>query len=137
MPWKSWARSVSELDDLLQDARLEAWKLWNGRRPTNDPVAYLVAATRNAVSESANKLKKYHGNRFDIDDMPEDTHEPPEPLGRWWDRLPPHDRLLASLHADGSSWQECGQILGISKQAAQQRIARIGRKLEGEGTCIL
>ena len=128
-PYRTWLQTYDGYEDALQEARLLAWQLWKTRPNANDPVAYLVTATRHRLARGAASLQRYWSNRLALDAVSDDPALLVGSLDQPWAQLVPEERALLEYRADGATWKECGYCLGISRQAARQRFERIRKRV--------
>ena len=132
----SLTRNVSEADDLVQETILKAWSKFDKFTPGTDLRAWLFTILRNTFFSSKRKTKR------EVAD-PEGIHaghlfEKPHHDGRLafrdfqtgFDQLSPeHREVLILVGANGYSYEEAAEMMGVAVGTAKSRANRARARL--------
>ncbi len=148
--------SETDVDDIVQDAFVKAWKNLKKFNPELSFKTWLFTIAKNVLLD---KLKKNRTIIFSLSD-PEDEHEPialedPRPLAdavlnekdsdarvdELLDKLSAAERATVVMHVmEGLTFREIGEILGQPMETVKTRyrraISRLAKRLSEEKTIV-
>ena len=128
---------ASEVDDLLQEVFLKAWRHADGFERIAQPRAWFYEVARNTLTDRLRTLRTHEPLPVDVDAVPEpDAAVDPVDLlaqtclPRVLAELDPQDRQAIELcDLQGISQRELAERLGLSLPAAKSRVQRARQRL--------
>lgn len=132
------SRRADEVDDLVQDALLEALRV--GRADLDDPrtLRWLGGVIRNRarlLARTGARRQRREGQWVETRSAPDD-HVEPAHLADIVAALPPSLRIVAMLLLTGHSRSEIAYLLALSGTALRQRLTGLRRALGARGIVL-
>lgn len=132
----SLTRNMPDADDLVQETILKAWSKFDHFQQGTDLRAWLFTILRNTFFSSRRKVRR------EVSD-PDGIHagslfEKPEHDGRlamsdflraFWKLSDEHREVLILVGANGYSYEEAGQMMGVATGTAKSRANRARARL--------
>ena len=132
----SLTRKGNEADDLVQETILRAWSNFDKFRPGTDLRAWLFTILRNAFFSSKRKSRREVGDPDGIhaaglfEKPHHDGRLAMDEFSRAFDQLTAeHREVLVLVGANGYSYQEAAQMMGVAPGTAKSRASRARARL--------
>lgn len=122
-----------EAQDLMQEALIQLWRSFETFRGESDIRTWIWRVTSNACISFCRKEEKHRGTlQLEVADLLTIDDEDNRQIRMLHDRiyrLRPFDRTVVLLWMEDMSYEEIGQILGISAKNVSVRLFRIKEQL--------
>lgn len=130
-----FSRDEDEVGDLFQETLINLWKGFGGFEGRSDARTWVYRVALNTCISAARK-KKRRGKTVPLtmdadlfDDGDPDTRQV-RMLRQRISRLQPFDRAIVLLWLENLSYEEIGQVVGISTKNVSVRLYRIKEQLK-------
>ncbi len=130
-------RSPDEVDDVVQEAMIRAWKGRLSCKSPHGPIPWCLQITRNEAFRRMTRVKPSVGLDATDDLTDSHAHHAIEriatqiDIGRALDKLSPDERKLIALrYSDDYSQPEVARRLEIPEGTAKVRLHRVRKRLE-------
>ena len=128
-----FSKDVDEVNDLFQEVLVNIWKGFDGFEHRSDIKTWIYRIALNTcISIDRKKRRSYARLTMDInlfEDHDEDTRQV-DMLHKRISKLQPFDRAIVLLWLENLSYEEIGQIIGISTKNVSVRLFRIREQLK-------
>mgnify|MGYP002623709308 FL=1 len=130
-----FAKDADEADDLFQEVLVNLWKGFDGFEHRSEMRTWIYRVALNTcISLDRKKRRTPSGVRLTMDinlfeDRDEDTRQV-DMLHKRISRLQPFDRAIVLLWLEELSYEEIGQIVGITAKNVSVRLYRIKEQLK-------
>ena len=130
-----FSKDADEVNDLFQEVLVNLWKGFEGFEHRSDPKTWIYRVALNTCISMDRKEKRRSSTvRLTMDinlfeDHDEDTRQV-DMLHRRISRLQPFDRAIVLLWLENLSYEEIGQIVGITTKNVSVRLFRIREQLK-------
>lgn len=122
-----------EANDLMQEALINLWKGYQGFRGESDIRTWIWRVTMNTCITQDRKKKRSQEVHAQVGDLLTPSTEDNKQIAQLHariHRLQPFDRAIVMLWLEDISYEEIGQILGISTKNVSVRLVRIKEELK-------
>ena len=128
-----FSKDQDEVADLFQECLINLWKSWPGYEGRSDVKTWVYRVSLN-VCVSLDRKRKRHSTiplTMDINPYEEDNQNSRqmELLRQRINQLPPIDRAIVLLWLENMSYEEIGDIVGITAKNVSVRLVRIKEQL--------
>ncbi len=129
-----FSKDGGEVEDLFQDILINLWKGWAGFRGESGISTWVWRVSLNTCISAQRKRRKMNFVPLDMDinlfsDDDEDTRQI-RMLKKRISALGPFDRAIVLLWLENLSYDEIGQIVGITAKNVSVRLFRIKEQLK-------
>ncbi len=129
-----FSQDADEVNDLFQEVLVHLWKGFEGFGHRSDIKTWIYRIALNTCISLDRKKRRSASVRLTMDinlfeDRDEDTRQV-EILHRRISRLQPFDRAIVLLWLENLSYDEIGQIVGITAKNVSVRLFRIREQLK-------
>ena len=129
-----FSKDQDEVADLFQECLINLWKSWLGYEGRSDVKTWVYRVSLN-VCVSLDRKRKRHSTiplTMDINPYEEDNQNSRqmELLRQRINQLPPIDRAIVLLWLENMSYEEIGDIVGITAKNVSVRLVRIKEQLK-------
>ena len=129
-----FSKDQDEVADLFQECLMNLWKSWPGYEGRSDVKTWVYRVSLN-VCVSLDRKRKRHSTiplTMDINPYEEDNQNSRqmELLRQRINLLPPIDRAIVLLWLENMSYEEIGDIVGITAKNVSVRLVRIKEQLK-------
>ena len=129
-----FSKDQDEVADLFQGCLINLWKSWPGYEGRSDVKTWVYRVSLN-VCVSLDRKRKRHSTiplTMDINPYEEDNQNSRqmELLRQRINQLPPIDRAIVLLWLENMSYEEIGDIVGITAKNVSVRLVRIKEQLK-------
>ena len=129
-----FSKDQDEVADLFQECLINLWKSWAGYEGRSDVKTWIYRVSLN-VCVSLDRKRKRHSTvplTMDINPYEEDNQnsQQMERLRQRINQLPPYDRAIVLLWLENISYEEIGDIVGITAKNVSVRLVRIKEQLK-------
>lgn len=129
-----FSKNADEVDDLFQEVLVNLWKGFRGFGHRSDVRTWIYRVALNTCISLDRKKKRAAEVRLTMDinlfeDRDEDTRQV-DMLHRRISKLQPFDRAIVLLWLENISYDEIGQIVGITAKNVSVRLFRIKEQLK-------
>lgn len=129
-----FSKDQDEVADLFQECLINLWKSWAGYEGRSDVKTWIYRVSLN-VCVSLDRKRKRHSTiplTMDINPYEEDNQNSRqmELLRQRINQLPPIDRAIVLLWLENMSYEEIGDIVGITAKNVSVRLVRIKEQLK-------
>ena len=130
---RRYSRRGTTVEDLLQEASVALWRAREGVLSlTGMPQAALIwKIARNAMIDSLRRTPETCSLPEGLEPEPDDRHMIQE-LHERIALLPEPDRSIVGMQLAGYSYEEIGEVLGMTEKNVSVRLVRIKDKLRKE-----
>ncbi|HIT46684.1 MAG TPA: RNA polymerase sigma factor [Candidatus Cryptobacteroides merdipullorum] len=129
-----FSKDKSEVDDLVQEVLLNLWRGFGSFEGRSDIRTWVYRVSLNTCISSARKKKRFGTLPLNMDidlfDESDADNRQTGLLHRRISRLQPFDRAIVLLWLENLSYEEIGQIVGISTKNVSVRLVRIKEQLK-------
>ena len=129
-----FSKDKSEVDDLVQEVLLNLWRGFGSFEGRSDIRTWVYRVSLNTCISSARKKKRFGTLPLNMDidlfDESDADNRQSGLLHRRISRLQPFDRAIVLLWLENLSYEEIGQIVGISTKNVSVRLVRIKEQLK-------
>lgn len=128
-----YAADQDEANDLMQEALINLWKGYQGFRGESDVKTWIWRVTMNTCISQDRKKTRSQEIRAQVGDLLTPISEDNKQIARLHARirrLQPFDRAIVMLWLEDMSYEEIGQVLGISTKNVSVRLVRIKEELK-------
>lgn len=129
-----FSQDADEVNDLFQEVLVNLWKGFKGFEHRSDIKTWLYRVALNTCISLDRKKRRSATVRLTMDinlfeDRDEDTRQV-DMLHRRISKLQPFDRAIVLLWLENLSYEEIGQIVGITAKNVSVRLFRIREQLK-------
>ena len=129
-----FSKDADEVNDLFQEVLVNIWKGFDGFEHRSDIKTWIYRVALNTCISIDRKKKRAATARVSMDinlfeDRDEDTKQV-DMLHKRISKLQPFDRAIVLLWLENLSYEEIGQIVGISTKNVSVRLFRIREQLK-------
>ncbi|WP_025001807.1 RNA polymerase sigma factor [Prevotella dentasini] len=129
-----FSKNEDEVNDLFQEVLVNLWKGLPGFKGDSDVRTWIYRVSLNTCISCDRKKRKRKSVPLSIDinpftDSDEDSRQVQQ-LNRRISQLGPFDRAIILLWLENMSYEEIGQVVGISTKNVSVRLYRIKEKLK-------
>ncbi|MCR5131823.1 MAG: sigma-70 family RNA polymerase sigma factor [Prevotella sp.] len=129
-----FSKDADEVNDLFQEVLVNLWKGFEGFEHRSDIRTWIYRVSLNTCISLDRKKRKQATSRLTMDinlfeDRDEDTRQV-DMLHKRISRLQPFDRAIVLLWLENLSYEEIGQVVGISPKNVSVRLYRIKEQLK-------
>ncbi len=129
-----FSQDADEVNDLFQEVLVNLWKGFEGFEHRSDVKTWIYRVALNTCISLDRKKRRKAEDRLVMDinlfeDRDEDTRQV-DLLHKRISRLQPFDRAIVLLWLEDLSYEEIGQIVGISTKNVSVRLFRIREQLK-------
>ena len=129
-----FSKDADEVNDLFQEVLVNIWKGFDGFEHRSDIKTWIYRIALNTCISIDRKKRRHATSRLSMDinlfeDRDEDTRQV-DMLHKRISRLQPFDRAIVLLWLKDLSYEEIGQIVGISAKNVSVRLFRIREQLK-------
>ena len=129
-----FSQDADEVNDLFQEVLVNLWKGFESFEHRSDVRTWIYRVALNTCISIDRKKRRTATERLTIDinlfeDRDEDTKQV-DMLHKRISRLQPFDRAILLLWLENLSYEEIGQIVGISTKNVSVRLFRIREQLK-------
>ena len=129
-----FSKDKSEVDDLVQEVLLNLWRGFGSFEGRSDIRTWVYRVSLNTCISSARKKKRFGTLPLNMDidlfDESDADNRQTGLLHRRISLLQPFDRAIVLLWLENLSYEEIGQIVGISTKNVSVRLVRIKEQLK-------
>lgn len=129
-----FSKDKSEVDDLVQEVLLNLWRGFGSFEGRSGIRTWVYRVSLNTCISSARKKKRFGTLPLNMDidlfDESDADNRQTGLLHRRISRLQPFDRAIVLLWLENLSYEEIGQIVGISTKNVSVRLVRIKEQLK-------
>ena len=129
-----FSKDKSEVDDLVQEVLLNLWRGFGSFEGRSDIRTWVYRVSLNTCISSARNKKRFGTLPLNMDidlfDESDADNRQTGLLHRRISRLQPFDRAIVLLWLENLSYEEIGQIVGISTKNVSVRLVRIKEQLK-------
>ena len=129
-----FSKDVDEVNDLFQEVLVNLWKGFEGFQHRSDIKSWIYRVSLNTCISLERKKRRSPVERLNMDinlfeDKDEDTRQV-DRLHQRISKLQPFDRAIVLLWLENLSYEEIGQIVGITTKNVSVRLFRIREQLK-------
>ena len=129
-----FSKDVDEVNDLFQEVLVNLWKGFESFEHRSDIKTWIYRVALNTCISIDRKKKRAASAKVSMDinlfeDCDEDTRQV-DMLHKRISKLQPFDRAIVLLWLENLSYEEIGQIVGISTKNVSVRLYRIREQLK-------
>ena len=129
-----FSKDADEVNDLFQEVLVNIWKGYDDFEHRSDIKTWIYRIALNTCISIDRKKRRHATTRLSMDinlfeDRDEDTRQV-DMLHKRISRLQPFDRAIVLLWLENLSYDEFGQIVGISTKNVSVRMFRIREQLK-------
>lgn len=129
-----FATDAEEADDLFQEVLVNLWKGFEGFEHRSDTRTWVYRVALNTCISQDRKARRSSTVRLSMDinlfeDNDEDTRQV-DMLHKRISKLQPFDRAIVLLWLENLSYEEIGQVVGITAKNVSVRLFRIKEQLK-------
>ena len=129
-----FSQDADEVNDLFQEVLVNLWKGFDGFEHRSDVRTWIYRVALNTCISQDRKKRRKAEVRLTMDinlfeDLDEDTRQV-DMLHKRISRLQPFDRAIVLLWLENLSYEEIGQIVGITTKNVSVRLYRIREQLK-------
>ena len=129
-----FSQDADEVNDLFQEVLVNLWKGFEGFEHRSDVRTWVYRVALNTCISLDRKRRRSKSVKLTMDinlfeDRDEDTRQV-DMLHRRISRLQPFDRAIVLLWLENLSYEEIGQIVGITAKNVSVRLFRIKEQLK-------
>ena len=129
-----FSQDADEVNDLFQEVLVNLWKGFDGFEHRSDVRTWIYRVALNTCISQDRKKRRKAEVRLTMDinlfeDRDEDTRQV-DMLHKRISRLQPFDRAIVLLWLENLSYEEIGQIVGITTKNVSVRLIRIREQLK-------
>ncbi|MBP3519428.1 MAG: sigma-70 family RNA polymerase sigma factor [Parabacteroides sp.] len=128
-----FSKDSDEVNDLFQEVLINLWKGFGSYQGRSSLSTWIWKVSFNTCISLERKRRKFDTVPLTMDiDLFEDKDEDSKQIRRLYDRihrLPPFDRAIVMLWLENLSYEEIGEIVGISAKNVSVRLFRIKEEL--------
>lgn len=128
-----FSKDSDEVNDLFQEVLINLWKGFGSYQGRSSLATWIWKVSFNTCISVERKRKKTDTVPLTMGiDLFEDNDEDSRQIRRLYDRihrLPPFDRAIVLLWLESLSYEEIGEIVGISAKNVSVRLYRIKEEL--------
>lgn len=128
-----FADDQDEANDLMQEALINLWKGLSSFRGESDIKSWIWRITMNTCITQEGKKKRHNEIKAQVADLLTPHNEDNKQIKMLHDRihrLQPFDRAIVMLWLEDLSYEEIGQIIGITAKNVSVRLVRIKEELK-------
>lgn len=128
-----FADNQDDADDLVQEVLIRLWNGFDTYQGTGDVKGWIWRVTMNTCITQNEKRRKANERKPLFEDLPHAQAEDSRQIRMLHDRihrLQPFDRAIVMLWLEDLSYEEIGQIVGISTKNVSVRLVRIKEQLK-------
>ena len=129
-----FSKDEDEVADLFQETLINMWKGMAGTDLTGNQKGWIYRVAFNTCISNDRKRRRHPTARLTMDvnlfDAEEERSRHADALHKRISRLQPFDRAIVLLWLEDISYEEIGQILGISTKNVSVRLVRIREQLK-------
>ena len=131
---RSFCSVTEDREDLRQEILLNLWRGWKTYRPDHKAITWVYRVALNTCISLDRKRRRSKSVKLTMDinlfeDRDEDTRQV-DILHKRISRLQPFDRAIVLLWLENLSYEEIGQIVGITAKNVSVRLFRIKEQLK-------
>ncbi|MCR5077616.1 MAG: RNA polymerase sigma factor [Prevotella sp.] len=131
-----FSKDEDEVNDLFQEVLVNLWKGMPAFRGDSDVRTWIYRISLNTCISCDRKKRKHKTVPLSIDINPftdsDDDSRQVQLLNRRISQLGPFDRAIVLLWLENMSYEEIGEVVGISTKNVSVRLYRIKEKLKGK-----
>ena len=129
-----FSKDADEVNDLFQEAIINLWRGFEGFKGKSDVKTWIYRVTLNTCISLDRKKRRAATEPLNVninlfEDRDEDTRQI-DRLHKRIGRLGPFDRAIVLLWLENMSYEEIGQVVGISTTSVSTRLYRIKEQLK-------
>ena len=129
-----FSKDADEVNDLFQEAVINLWRGFEGFKGKSDVKTWIYRVTLNTCISLDRKKRRAATEPLNVninlfEDRDEDTRQI-DRLHKRIGRLEPFDRAIVLLWLENMSYEEIGQVVGISTTSVSTRLYRIKEQLK-------
>ena len=129
-----FSKDADEVNDLFQEAVINLWRGFEGFKGKSDVKTWIYRVTLNTCISLDRKKRRAATAPLNVninlfEDRDEDTRQI-DRLHKRIGRLGPFDRAIVLLWLENMSYEEIGQVVGISTTSVSTRLYRIKEQLK-------
>ena len=129
-----FSKDADEVNDLFQEAVINLWRGFEGFKGKSDVKTWSYRVTLNTCISLDRKKRRAATEPLNVninlfEDRDEDTRQI-DRLHKRIGRLEPFDRAIVLLWLENMSYEEIGQVVGISTTSVSTRLYRIKEQLK-------
>ncbi len=129
-----FSKDADEVNDLFQEAIINLWRGFEGFKGKSDVKTWIYRVTLNTCISLDRKKRRAATEPLNVninlfEDHDEDTRQI-DRLHKRIGRLGPFDRAIVLLWLENMSYEEIGQVVGISTTSVSTRLYRIKEQLK-------
>ena len=129
-----FSKDADEVNDLFQEAVINLWRGFEGYKGKSDVKTWIYRVTLNTCISLDRKKRRAATEPLNVninlfEDRDEDTRQI-DRLHKRIGRLGPFDRAIVLLWLENMSYEEIGQVVGISTTSVSTRLYRIKEQLK-------
>lgn len=129
-----FSKDADEVNDLFQETLVNLWRGFDGFENRSDIRTWVYRVTLNTCISLERKKKRQPSTTLSMDinlfeDQDADTQQV-DLLHKRISKLKPFDRAIVLLWLENLSYEEIGQIVGISTKNVSVRLFRIKEQLK-------
>ena len=129
-----FSKDADEVNDLFQEAVINLWRGFEGFKGKSDVKTWIYRVTLNTCISLDRKKRRAATEPLNVninlfEDHDEDTRQI-DRLHKRIGRLGPFDRAIVLLWLENMSYEEIGQVVGISTTSVSTRLYRIKEQLK-------
>ncbi|MBO7608943.1 MAG: sigma-70 family RNA polymerase sigma factor [Muribaculaceae bacterium] len=129
-----FSKDADEVNDLFQEAVINMWRGFEGFEKRSDIKTWIYRVALNTCISIDRKKRRNATEPLSMninlfDDRDDDTRQV-DLLRKRISRLQPFDRAIVLLWLENMSYEEIGQIVGISTSSVGTRLYRIKEQLK-------
>ena len=129
-----FSKDADEVNDLFQEAVINLWRGFEGFKGKSDVKTWIYRVTLNTCISLDRKKRRAATEPLNVninlfEDRDEDTRQI-DRLHKRIGRLGPFDRAIVLLWLENMSYEEIGQVVGISTTSVSTRLYRIKELLK-------
>ena len=129
-----FSKDADEVNDLFKEAIINLWRGFEGFKGKSDVKTWIYRVTLNTCISLDRKKRRAATEPLNVninlfEDRDEDTRQI-DRLHKRIGRLGPFDRAIVLLWLENMSYEEIGQVVGISTTSVSTRLYRIKEQLK-------
>ena len=129
-----FSKDADEVNDLFQEAVINLWRGFEGFKGKSDVKTWIYRVTLNTCISLDRKKRRAATEPLNVninlfEDRDPDTRQI-DRLHKRIGRLGPFDRAIVLLWLENMSYEEIGQVVGISTTSVSTRLYRIKEQLK-------
>ena len=129
-----FSKDADEVNDLFQEAVINLWRGFEGFKGKSDVKTWIYRVTLNTCISLDRKKRRAATEPLNVNiNLFEDRDEDTRQIDRLHKRigcLGPFDRAIVLLWLENMSYEEIGQVVGISTTSVSTRLYRIKEQLK-------